>query len=144
MLSSVFMLAPHYFVPQSTILDYDCSTTTICSSTAICRNALAAICNTASANCDTAAASCDTISVCESTSASRYTISVWGSISTGCDPTAPSCHRDKTAEKCDTAAESCDKTSTRCETTWRWGKATRRKERHDQDYSGTSWVGFSL
>ena len=36
---TVFMLAPYYFVTQSTILDNNCTTTTICSSTAICRNA---------------------------------------------------------------------------------------------------------
>ena len=114
MLSSVFMLAPYYFVPQSTILDYDCSTTTICSSTAVCRNASSAICNTASASCDTAAASCGT--------------------------TAASC--DRTTERCNSASESCHKTSARSETTTRWGKETRRKDLHHQDYWKTSRVGF--
>ena len=116
MLSSVFMLAPYYFVPQATILDYDYSTTTICSSTAICRNASSAICNTASASCDTAAAKCGT--------------------------TAASC--DRTAERCNTAAESYHKTSARSEKTTRWGKETRRKDLHHQDYWKTSRVGFSL
>ena len=102
MLSSVFMLAPYYFVTQATILDYDYSTTTICSSTAICRNASSAICNTASASCD------------------------------------------RTAERCNTAAESYHKTSARSETTTRWGKETRRKDLHHQDYWKTSRVGFSL
>ena len=122
-LSSVFMLAPYYFVPQSTILDYDCSTTTICSSTAICRNASSAICNTASASCDTASASCDTAAA-------------------SCDTAAASC--DTAAERCNTAAESYHKTSAMSETTTRWGKETRRKDLHHQDYWKTSRVGFSL